>query len=49
MYYIVFEMPLLGLFGYIPFGAYCWIWWLVFTYVLNIPPYLGKDESYIGY
>jgi len=44
----VFEMPLLGLFGYIPFGAYIWIWWLVVAFALNIPPYLVKKGSYTG-
>ncbi len=44
----VFEMPLLGLFGYIPFGAYIWVWWIVVAYTLNIPPYLIKKDSYTG-
>ena len=44
----VFEMPLLGLFGYIPFGIYIWVWWLVVAFVLNIPPYLVKKNSYTG-
>jgi hypothetical protein len=37
--YHVFEMPLLGLMGYLPFGVYCIIWWIVFAYLLNIPSY----------
>ncbi len=44
----VFEMPALGLFGYIPFGAYIWVWWIVVAYVLNIPPYIVKKGSYTG-
>ncbi len=24
----VFEMPVLGYFGYLPFGVFCWLWWL---------------------
>lgn len=44
----IFEMPLLGLFGYIPFGAYIWVWWIVFAFTLNIPPYLVKKDSYTG-
>ena len=32
----VFEMPLLGLFGYLPFGIYCLIWWIVFAFLLKI-------------
>jgi hypothetical protein len=35
--YHVFEMPALGLMGYLPFGIYCIIWWIVFAYLLNIP------------
>jgi len=33
----VFEMPVVGFMGYLPFGIYCVIWWIVFTYLLNIP------------
>jgi hypothetical protein len=32
----VFEMPLLGFLGYMPFGLYCVIWWITFAYLLNI-------------
>ncbi len=32
----VFEMPGLGLLGYMPFGVYCCVWWIVFAYLLNI-------------
>ncbi len=42
----VFEMPLLGYFGYVPFGAYFWVWWLVVAFILNTPPYFGKNNSY---
>ena len=35
--YHVFEMPLLGYFGYIPFSIYCWIWWILFGYLLDVP------------
>jgi hypothetical protein len=31
------EMPVLGLMGYIPFGIYCWIWWIVYGFMLNVP------------
>jgi len=34
----IFEMPLLGYFGYLPFGLYCWVAWLVFAYMLGINP-----------
>ena len=33
----VFELPILGYFGYLPFAIYCWIWWIFFSYLLNIP------------
>lgn len=44
----VFEMPILGYFGYIPFGVYFWVWWLLTAFILNIPPYFVKKGSYIG-
>lgn len=34
----VFEMPVLGFFGYLPFGLYCWVAWLLFAYMLGIDP-----------
>ena len=40
--YHVFEMPVLGLLGYLPFGVYCWVWWIVFAYLLNIPTQFSK-------
>lgn len=40
----VFEMPLLGFFGYLPFGIYCWLWWIAFATLLNIPAkFLSAD------
>jgi hypothetical protein len=36
----VFEMPLLGYFGYLPFGMYCWVWWLHSAHVLGLAPEL---------
>ena len=33
----VFEMPLMGLFGYLPFGVYSGVWWILFAYLLDIP------------
>ncbi|WP_138476252.1 mechanosensitive ion channel protein MscS [Dyadobacter bucti] len=35
--YHIFEMPALGFMGYLPFGTYCIIWWIVFAFLLNIP------------
>ncbi len=33
----IFEMPVLGYLGYVPFGVYCWIWWISISFLLNIP------------
>ncbi|MFM9945712.1 MAG: hypothetical protein ACKVQB_10820 [Bacteroidia bacterium] len=41
----VFEMPLLGVQGYLPFGTYCLVWWITFAYLLNIPTRLFNDEA----
>jgi hypothetical protein len=27
----IFEMPVLGLFGYLPYGGYVWVWWIIFA------------------
>jgi len=43
--YHVFEMPLLGLMGYLPFGVYCAVWWIAFAYLLNIPTQFFDDGS----
>lgn len=32
------EMPLLGYFGYVPFGALAWVFWLVIAHVLELDP-----------
>lgn len=40
----VFEMPLLGLFGYLPFGVYCWVAWLVFAHMLGLNPKFNDEE-----
>jgi len=34
----IFEMPALGFFGYLPFGLYCWVAWLLFAEMLGIDP-----------
>lgn len=40
----VFEMPFLGFYGYLPFGVYCWLWWIAFATLLNIPAkFLGPN------
>ncbi|NQT62433.1 MAG: hypothetical protein HQ556_05695 [Candidatus Marinimicrobia bacterium] len=33
----MFEMPILGYLGYLPFSVYCWIWWIMFAFLCNIP------------
>ena len=40
----VFEMPLLGYFGYLPFGGYCWLWWIAVATLLNIPAKLLQEN-----
>jgi len=40
----VFEMPILGYFGYLPFGVYCWLWWIAFATLLNIPAKFLKEN-----
>jgi hypothetical protein len=32
------EMPLLGYFGYLPFGGLAWVCWLVCAHLLNLEP-----------
>ncbi len=34
--YCIFEMPLLGYLGYLPFSVYCWIWWIVYACLQGI-------------
>ena len=41
----VFEMPVVGFYGYIPFGIYCLVWWIAFAFLLNIPTDFTKYES----
>jgi hypothetical protein len=40
----VFEMPLLGLYGYLPFGIYCWLWWILWATLMNIPARFLKAD-----
>jgi len=40
----LFEMPLLGYFGYMPFGIYCWLWWIAFAYMQGIPSMLFQEK-----
>ncbi|MBC8155296.1 MAG: hypothetical protein H7Z72_20590 [Bacteroidetes bacterium] len=41
----VFEMPLLGYLGYLPFGVYCAVWWIAFAFLLNIPTQFARDDQ----
>lgn len=34
----IFEMPVLGFFGYLPFGVLCWTWWLHHAALLRLDP-----------
>lgn len=43
--YHVFEMPVVGFYGYLPFGIYCLVWWVAFAYLLDIPTDFAKYES----
>lgn len=40
----VFEMPLLGFYGYLPFGVYCWLWWIAMATLLNVPAIFLKED-----
>jgi hypothetical protein len=40
----IFEMPVLGYCGYLPYGAYCGIWWIVYSFLLGIPAHYGEAE-----
>ncbi len=40
----IFEMPVLGYFGYLPFGVYCWLWWIACATLLNIPAKFLKEN-----
>ncbi len=41
----VFEMPVAGFYGYLPFGIYCLVWWIFFAYLLGIPSNFAKYED----
>ena len=43
----IFEMPILGFFGYLPFGIYCWVWWNMFTFMLNIPTRITTHDAFL--
>jgi hypothetical protein len=39
----VFEMPILGYVGYMPFGVYCAVWWISVSTLLNIKTNFAED------
>ena len=41
----LFEMPVVGFYGYLPFGIYCLVWWILFAFLTNIKTNFSKDES----
>ncbi|OQX98593.1 MAG: hypothetical protein B6I24_04905 [Bacteroidetes bacterium 4572_128] len=42
----LFEMPLLGYAGYLPFSIYIWLWWIAFATLLGIPSKFYKEEPF---
>jgi hypothetical protein len=32
----IFEMPLLGYFGYLFFSIHCWLWWILFAQLMGV-------------
>jgi hypothetical protein len=44
--YHLFEMPILGYLGYLPFGLYCWLWWIACATLLNVPSSFLKAKPF---
>jgi hypothetical protein len=42
----IFEMPLLGYLGYLPFSVYCWIWFIAMAFLMDIPTTFSLSEEY---
>jgi hypothetical protein len=42
----LFEMPLLGYLGYLPFSVYCWIWFIAMAFLMDIPTAFSLSEEY---
>ena len=40
----IFEMPILGYLGYLPYGVYAGLWWITFAYLLDIPTQFSEKE-----
>ncbi len=41
--FYLFEMPIEGIFGYLPYGIYNWVAWIGFAYLLNIKTIFDKE------
>jgi len=39
------EMPFLGYLGYLPFGIYAWVWWIILGYLLGFPLKITLHED----
>lgn len=44
--YHLFEMPLIGYSGYLPFGVYCWLWWIAFATLQGIPSRFFQEAPF---
>jgi len=42
----LFEMPIVGFLGYLPFSLYCWVWWIAFAKMQGIPSKFFKEEAF---
>lgn len=42
----LFEMPIVGFLGYMPFSIYCWVWWIAFAKMQGIPSKYYTEESF---
>ncbi len=45
--YRIFEMPLVGYVGYLPFSVWCWIWWIMYAYLQGIPTRFYDDTEIV--
>jgi hypothetical protein len=42
----LFEMPVVGFLGYLPFSGYCWLWWIACATVMGIDSKFFKEEPF---
>ncbi len=40
----LFEMPVVGFMGYLPFSGYCWLWWIACATIMGIDSKFFKEE-----